>query len=60
MFVSSQAYEAARSERHRCRRGSAVVQLPTSSMQMDLHVTTEQPLGWELKFLLKSKKYFDL
>ncbi|CAB3986249.1 rho guanine nucleotide exchange factor 26-like isoform X1, partial [Paramuricea clavata] len=39
-----QAYEAARSKRHGCRRGSAVVQLPTSSMQMDLHVTTEQPL----------------
>jgi hypothetical protein len=44
----SQAYEAARSERHNCRRGSAVVQLPASSVQMDLLVTTEEPLGKEL------------
>ncbi len=49
MFVSSQAYVAARCERHSYRRGSAVVQLPASSVQMDLLVTTEEPeLGWKL------------
>ena len=44
-----QAYEAARSERHNCRRGSAVVQMPASSVQMDLHVTTEEPSGNSMK-----------
>lgn len=45
LVVSSQAYEAARSQRHNCRRRSAFVELPASSVQMDLHVTTEEPTG---------------
>ncbi|XP_028400592.1 rho guanine nucleotide exchange factor 11-like [Dendronephthya gigantea] len=40
-----QAYEAARSQRHNSRRRSALVELPASSVQMDLHVTTEEPPG---------------
>ena len=41
----SDACEAARNKRYSYRRGSAVVQIPASSVQMDLHVATQEPLG---------------